>query len=105
MCHPIQRAYERYKIDLTHFDLAMITIMLNSGIGKELNNYNSELNRRRGGKLYHIRYGGKLLAPVIVGLEDKATIVTFLDIKKGHTCVKNKKLTKNDYKKLRNVKN
>lgn len=73
--HAIQRAKERYNLELTEFDLIMISILIYFGLAKKINNEKRNMyGKYSHGTVYHLRYGGKLIAPVIVD----NTIVTML---------------------------
>ena len=73
--HAIERAKERYNLDLNELDLAMIVILARFGLGKEIF-YPSKIQHEA--RLFNMRYGGKLVQPVILNLHDKnAIIVTF----------------------------
>lgn len=67
--HAIERAKERYKIDLTEDDLKNIVSLVEEGYAK--------YSHRAGSVwIYRIRYKHKLLVPALS--KDKKTIITFI---------------------------
>lgn len=72
--HCLDRARERYNLDLTEFDLIIIGAMLYLGMGKEI------VSEGRGDdvKCFHLRYSGKLLKIIIKDVKTNPTILTFL---------------------------
>lgn len=83
--HAIVRAKERYNLELTEFDLIMISILIYFGLAKKINNEKRNMyGNFPQGDVYHLRYGGKLISPVIVD----NTIVTMLPTGKKVSCKK-----------------
>jgi len=74
--HAISRARERYNLELNHFDLIMIIMLVKCGLGKEV--FYPNVHNKQTARFFNLRYGGKLIQPVILNLEDTNTvIVTF----------------------------
>lgn len=70
--HAITQARTRYGLELNELDLAMIEILIQNGIGKEII-HNWDYNS--GSKIYNLRYGGKLIQPVIKELDNNQTVI------------------------------
>ena len=85
MCHAIERARERKRggLDLNYFDLKMIEIMIDLGLAKDVTcQYNILNDKNVRHRIYHLRYGKKLLKPV-VDTSCGNYIITFLPVGKG----------------------
>ena len=72
--HPIIRAKKRYNLDLTELDLFMICILVQQGLAKEIILQGNQENAQ----CFHLRYGHKLIAPIIKDLKTNPRISTFL---------------------------
>ena len=100
MCHAIERARERKRggLDLTYFDLKMIEIMIGLDLAKDVTKqYNILMNYNNKQRIYQLRYGGKLLKPVVDTSKDNF-IITFLPSGKNQSYEKYIKRKKRNVK-------
>lgn len=69
MCHAIEQVKHKKRggLDLTYFDLKMIEIMIGLGLAKDVTDRYKDhpVGRPENNRIFHIRYGGKLLKPVV----------------------------------------
>lgn len=79
--HCLDRAKQRYNLELTEFDLIFIILLCKQGLAKEMAKPRNMYGVKTQGDLYHLRYAGKLIAPVI--LND--IIVTFMNTGKRNS--------------------
>lgn len=81
MRHCLLRAKQLINPDCNDFDIMIIEILIMFGLAKKqkplINKYGEAQTNRR---LYHLRYGGKLIAPIID--VNNFQIITFLPIGK-----------------------
>ena len=79
--HAIERAKERYKLDLTFEDIDEIVKIASSGNVKEIKRLDHIGRKNESQKTFRFRYNGKLIEPVIKNMDithTMPTIVTFL---------------------------
>lgn len=67
MRHCLLRAQEkdRFKPGTTEFDIIMVEILISLGLAKEVQLKNKYGETQYGRKMYHLRYAGVLIAPII----------------------------------------
>lgn len=75
--HAIERAKERYNLDINEFDIAIISILIQQGLAKEVTHTEFKFVRKNV-TYWHLRYGGKLIEAVVLDVKRKAIILTFL---------------------------
>lgn len=78
MRHCLERAQEkeRFKPGTTEFDIIMVEILISVGLAKEMKLKNKYGDTQYGRKLYHLRYGRVLIAPIV---DDRdGHIITFM---------------------------
>lgn len=82
MRHCLGRAQdkERFKPGTTEFDIIMVEILISLGLAKEMKLKNKYGETQYGRKLYHLRYGGVLIAPIIDTRDGH--IITFMPVGK-----------------------
>ena len=78
MRHCLERAQEkdRFKPGTTEFDIIMVEILISLGLAKEVQLKNKYGETQYGRKMYHLRYAGVLIAPIID--ERDGHIITFM---------------------------
>lgn len=77
MRHCLLRAKQLINPDCNDFDIMIVEILITFGLAKEqkplINKYGESQKNR---KLFHLRYSGKLIAPIINSTDHE--IITFL---------------------------
>ena len=75
--HAIERAKERYNLELNEFDIVIISILIQQGLAKEVTHTEFKFTRKNA-TYWHLRYGGKLIEAVVLDVKRRALILTFL---------------------------
>lgn len=84
--HPIQRARERYGLELTTLDLKEIVELILAGKAKKIDYSKNVFGFPHDANCYRLRYKGKMIEPAIKeGTGGVIKIVTFYPCGKGHS--------------------